>query len=131
MLGLGVIEESHSAWASPIVLVKKPDGSWRFCNNFRKLNEISLCDAYPMPRVDELIERLGPARFISSLDLTRGYWQVPLTPHAREKTAFANTGGALPLPGSPVWHAWGPGHLPEADGPGAATPPAVRSRVPR
>ena len=73
MLGLGIIEESHSTWASPIVLVKKPDGSWRFCNDFRKLNEISLCDAYPMPRVDELIERLGPARFISTLDLTRGY----------------------------------------------------------
>ena len=49
MLGLGVIEESHCTWSSPIVLVKKPDGSWRFCNDFRKLNEISLCDAYPMP----------------------------------------------------------------------------------
>ena len=93
MLGLGVIEESHSAWSSPIVLVKKTDGSWRFCNDFRKLNEISLCDAYPMPRIDELIERLGPARFISTLDLTRGYWQVPLTPQAKEKTAFATPDG--------------------------------------
>ncbi|XP_061119601.1 uncharacterized protein LOC133142388 [Conger conger] len=93
MLDLGVIEESRSAWSSPVVLVPKPDGSWRFCNDFRRLNDVSLCDAYPMPRVDELIERLGPARFISTLDLTRGYWQVPLTPRAREKTAFATPTG--------------------------------------
>ena len=93
MLELGVIEPSNSAWSSPIVLVPKPDGTWRFCNDFRKLNEISKYDAYPMPRIDELIERLGPARFISTLDLTRGYWQVPLTPRAREKTAFTTPEG--------------------------------------
>ena len=95
MLDLGVVEESHSAWSSPIVLVGKPDGSIRFCNDYRKLNEISLFDTYPMPRVDELVERLGPARFISTLDLTKGYWQVPLTPQAREKTAFSTPDGAF------------------------------------
>ncbi|XP_035266158.1 uncharacterized protein LOC118223565 isoform X2 [Anguilla anguilla] len=93
MLEMGVIEESHSSWSSPIVIVPKPDGSLRFCNDFRKLNEISRFDAYPMPRVDELIERLGPARFLSTLDLTRGYWQVPLTPQAKEKTAFVTPDG--------------------------------------
>ena len=93
MLELGVIEESHSAWSSPIVLAPKPDGSTRFCNDFRKLNEISAFDAYPMPRVDELIERLGPARYISTLDLTKGYWQVPLTDQAKEKTAFSTPDG--------------------------------------
>ena len=62
-------------------------------NDFRKLNEISKYDAYPMPRIDELIERLGPARYISTLDLTKGYWQVPLTPRAREKTAFTTPDG--------------------------------------
>nr|XP_040058772.1 uncharacterized protein LOC120834693 isoform X2 [Gasterosteus aculeatus aculeatus] len=93
MLEMGVIEESHSAWSSPIVLTPKPDGSERFCNDFRKLNEISKFDAYPMPRVDELIERLGPARFVSTLDLTKGYWQVPLTETAKEKTAFATPEG--------------------------------------
>ena len=93
MLQMGVIEESHSAWSSPVVLVPKPDGSYRFCNDFRRLNEISAFDAYPMPRIDELIERLGPARFISTLDLTKGYWQVPLTQRAREKTAFATPDG--------------------------------------
>ena len=95
MLDLGVVEESHSAWSSPIVLVGKPDGSIRFCNDYRKLNEISLFDTYPMPRVDELVERLGPARFISTLDLTKGYWQVPLTPQAKPKTAFSTPDGAF------------------------------------
>lgn len=61
MLELGGIEESQSAWSSPIVLVPKPDGSKQFCNDYRKLNEISQFDTYPMPRIDELIERLGPA----------------------------------------------------------------------
>ena len=73
MLRRDIIERSKSTWSSPIVLVSKPDGSWRFCNDFRKLNEISIYDAYPMPRVDELIEWLGPTRFISTLDLTKGY----------------------------------------------------------
>ena len=93
MVKLGVIEESFSPWSSPIVIVPKPDGTLRFCNDFRKLNEISLFDSYPMPRVDELIERLGPARFVSTLDLTKGYWQVPLTKRAKPKTAFATPDG--------------------------------------
>uniref|UniRef100_A0A8C5CZT0 ribonuclease H n=1 Tax=Gadus morhua TaxID=8049 RepID=A0A8C5CZT0_GADMO len=93
MLEAGVIEESNSEWCSPIVLMPKPDGTIRFCNDFRKLNEISKFDAYPMPRIDELIERLGTARYISTLDLTKGYWQVPLAPEAREKTAFATPDG--------------------------------------
>ena len=93
MLNLKVIEESHSPWSSPIVIVPKPDGSLRFCNDFRKLNEISAFDAYPMPRVDELIERLGPARYVSTLDLTKGYWQVPLTQRAKPKTAFSTPEG--------------------------------------
>ena len=93
MLKLNVIEESKSAWSSPIVLVAKPDNTVRFCNDFRKLNAVSEFDAYPMPRVDELIESLGNARFITTLDLTKGYWQVPLAAESKEKTAFATPGG--------------------------------------
>ena len=63
MLELGVIEESHSTWSSPIVLVVKPDGSIRFCVDYRKVNDVSHFDAYPMPRVDELLDRLGKAQF--------------------------------------------------------------------
>ncbi|KAL0152472.1 hypothetical protein M9458_052195 [Cirrhinus mrigala] len=86
---LGVIEPSRSLWSSPIVMVPKPDGTLRFCNDFRRLNEVSQFDSYPMPRVDELLDRLGRAQYITTLDLTKEYWQVPLTPAAREKTAFS------------------------------------------
>uniref|UniRef100_A0A803JIM9 Gypsy retrotransposon integrase-like protein 1 n=1 Tax=Xenopus tropicalis TaxID=8364 RepID=A0A803JIM9_XENTR len=93
MLELDVIEESQSEWSSPIVLVPKPNGEIRFCNDYRKVNAISKFDAYPMPRVDELIERLGKARYLTTIDLTKGYWQVPLTKQAREKTAFSTPDG--------------------------------------
>ncbi len=84
MLEMGVIEESRSDWASPIVLVPKTDGSVRFCVDYRKVNAVSKFDAYPMPRVDELLDRLGTARFYSTLDLTKGYWQIPLSPLSKE-----------------------------------------------
>uniref|UniRef100_A0A9J8C449 Gypsy retrotransposon integrase-like protein 1 n=1 Tax=Cyprinus carpio carpio TaxID=630221 RepID=A0A9J8C449_CYPCA len=93
MLKLGVIEPSQSPWSSPIVMVPKPDGTLRFCNDFRRLNEVSEFDGYPMPRVDELLDRLGRARFISTLDLTKGYWQVPLSKDAKPKTAFSTPSG--------------------------------------
>ncbi|XP_056612851.1 protein NYNRIN-like [Triplophysa dalaica] len=90
---LGVIEPSRSPWSSPIVMVSKPDGILRFCNDFRRVNEVSTFDGYPMPRVDDLLDRLGKARYITTLDLTKGYWQVPLAPEAREKTAFSTPSG--------------------------------------
>ncbi|KAL1282357.1 hypothetical protein QQF64_001160 [Cirrhinus molitorella] len=93
MLKLGVIEPSRSPWSSPIVMVPKPDGTLRFCNDFRRLNEVSEFDGYPMPRVDELLERLGRARYISTLDLTKGYWQVRLTESSKPKTAFSTPSG--------------------------------------
>uniref|UniRef100_A0A8C2BR64 Gypsy retrotransposon integrase-like protein 1 n=1 Tax=Cyprinus carpio TaxID=7962 RepID=A0A8C2BR64_CYPCA len=93
MLEMGVIEESNSNWASPIVLVPKTDGSVRFCVDYRKVNAVSKFDAYPMPRVDELLDRLGTARFYSTLDLTKGYWQIPLSPLSKEKTAFTTPFG--------------------------------------
>ena len=93
MVEMGVIEESNSAWCSPIVLVGKKDGSIRFCVDYRKVNEVSRFDAYPMPRVDELLDRLGTARFFTTLDLTKGYWQIPLSPESKEKTAFSTPYG--------------------------------------
>ena len=88
MLAQGIVQPSRSPWASPIVLVKKKGGNVRFCVDYRKLNLVSKFDAYPMPRVDEVLESVGPARFISTLDLARGYWQIPMSEQSQEKTAF-------------------------------------------
>lgn len=88
MREMGVIEPSVSEWSSPIILVPKKDTTLRFCLDFRKVNGVSRLDLYPMPRVDDLIERLGSANFISTLDLYKGYWQIPLTEGSKEVTAF-------------------------------------------
>lgn len=74
-------------------MVPKPDSSTRFCMDFRALNAISTFDAHPIPRIDELIEKLGEARYITTIDLTKGYWQVPLREEDRRKTAFATAEG--------------------------------------
>ena len=71
----------------------KKDGSIRLCVDYRKLNSVTPMDAYPMPRVDDLIDRLGNAKYISKLDLSRGYWQVPVAPEDQAKTAFTTPGG--------------------------------------
>ncbi|CAM5078609.1 unnamed protein product [Natator depressus] len=88
LLQMGVICPSGSAWACPVVLVPKPDGEIRFCVDYRKLNAVTCPDDYPVPHTDELLEKLGCAQFISTLDLTKGYWQVPLDESAKERSAF-------------------------------------------
>ncbi|CAM4646945.1 unnamed protein product [Lepidochelys kempii] len=93
MLELGVIKESYSQWSSPIVLVLKPNGTTMFCNDFCQLNEISKIDAYPIPHIDELVDRLGNARFLTTLDLTKGYWQIALAKDVKEKMACSTPEG--------------------------------------
>ena len=87
MLEMGVIEESNSAWCSPIVLVAKKDGTVQFCVDYCKMNDVSHFDVYPMPWVDELLDRLGTARCFTTLDLTKGYWQISLSQGSKDKTA--------------------------------------------
>ena len=70
MLDHGIIERSTSDWVSPMVTIQRKDGSLRLCVDYRRLNTLSKADAYPMPRVDELIDRVGNANFISTIDLT-------------------------------------------------------------
>ena len=88
MLEMGIIEPSMSEWSSPVVLVPKKDASWRFCMDFRRVNALSTFDPYPMPRIDDLIDRLGSARYLTTLDLSKGYWQVPMSPESKPLTAF-------------------------------------------
>ena len=93
MLNQGVIQPSCGPWASPIVLVKKKDGSYRFCVDYCKLNSITKKDAHPLPRVDDLSDALHGSCLFSTLDLRSGYWQVSVDPKDREKTAFVTPDG--------------------------------------
>jgi len=93
LLNQDLIEPGHGAWSSPIVLVRKKDGSWRFCVDYRKLNSVTIQDAYPLPRIDESLDALAGSKFFSTLDLLSGYWQVPLSPDAQDKAAFITWDG--------------------------------------
>eukprot|EP00731_Ephydatia_muelleri_P012982 Em0007g292a len=93
MLEKNAIEHSDSPWSSPIVLVKKKDGTTRFCVDYRKVNEVTRKDAYPLPRVDDTLDTLAGSKFFSTLDLTTGYWQVEVAPEDQPKTAFTTPEG--------------------------------------
>ncbi|KAI8498470.1 hypothetical protein Bbelb_236720 [Branchiostoma belcheri] len=85
---LGIIQESESPYSAPVVLVNKKDGGVRMCVDYRKLNNNTSADRYPMPRIDEIIDGVGTARYISVIDLTKGFYQIPLSAGARRKSAF-------------------------------------------
>ena len=87
-LRLGLIRESTSPWASPVLMIRKPDGSIRFCIDYRRLNSVTIKDSYPMPRVDDLLDVLGRAKIFSTMDVASGYWNVKMARKSIEKTAF-------------------------------------------
>ena len=95
MLKLGVIEPSKSPWSSPVCLVRKKDDSYRFCIDFRKLNSKTKKDAYPIPYISAILDRLRDGRFISSIDIKSAFCQVPLSEASREYTAFTVPGRNL------------------------------------
>ena len=88
LLKQGIIEHSTSPWSSPVLPVKKKDGSIRLCVDYRRLNTVTLPDPYQMPRIEDLIDKLGKAKVLTKLDLTKGYYQVPVSQVDQLKTAF-------------------------------------------
>ena len=84
----GMIQPSTSPWASPVFMVRKKDGTNRFCVDYRALNAITKPDLYPLPRIDDLLDQLGKSRYFSTLDLASGYWQIRVEPNSVERTAF-------------------------------------------
>jgi hypothetical protein len=88
LLKMGKIRESKSSWASPVTLAKKKGADYRFCIDYRRLNNVTKKDSYPLPRIDELLEKYKTARWFSSLDLAAGYHQIEMEEKDKEKTAF-------------------------------------------
>ena len=89
----GVIQPSSSPWASAIVLVRKKDGSLRICIDYRHLNSVTKSDTFPLPRIDDLLDQLGSAKYFTTLDLAAGYWQIRVADDSIEKTAFITHNG--------------------------------------
>ena len=94
MRSMDVIEPASGKWASPVVVVPKNDGSVRFCIGYRKLNLMTIKDAYPIPRMDECIDSLGDARVFFTLDCNAGHWKLPVTEEDKYFTAFTCHSGA-------------------------------------
>ncbi|KAK3746869.1 hypothetical protein QZH41_008128 [Actinostola sp. cb2023] len=93
MLREDIIEPSNSSYSSPIVLVKKKDGSNRFCIDFRKLNAATVFDTEPMGDIQDSLAKLGQSKFFTKIDLCKGYWQIPLKESAKPITAFTTIYG--------------------------------------
>lgn len=88
MLKDNIIEPSTSPWAAPVVIVNRSAAEPRFCVDFRGLNQVTRKDSYPLPHVDESLDFLARGKFVSTLDLARGYWQVAVAEDSKPKTAF-------------------------------------------
>ena len=92
-----MIEPSNSPWASPVVLVCKRDGSYRFCVDYCAVNAVTKPDTFPLPRINDLLDQLGKSKYFTTIDLASGFWHIKMHPHSKEKTAFVTPQGLFHL----------------------------------
>ena len=93
MMDTGIVRESSSPYASPLVVVKKKSGSNRMCIDYRKLNLVTVADPAPMTTTEDLFGKLGKCQYYSTIDLSRGYWQIPVAEEDVHKTTFVTPHG--------------------------------------
>ena len=93
LLDAGIIRHSRSSWSAPIVLIPKPDGTKRMCINYKKLNDITIKDAYPIPRIDDIFTRISKSKYYSKFDFRQAYYQIEMDENSINKTAFSTSNG--------------------------------------
>ena len=125
----GIVRESDSPYASPITLVKKATGEDRLCIDFRKMNAITIKDKYPLPLIDDQIDRLGGNKYFTGLDLASGYYQVPVATNSIPKNSVHHTRRPLRVSTNAVWSNQRTSRVPTTDGQGFRTP-QKHNRVP-
>ena len=104
MLEMGIIRPSTSPWAAPVVIVPKPDDTIKLCVDYRKINSVTKMDAYPIPSMERMIEKIASAKYISTIDLRKGCWQIPLETSTFEKSAFITSKGLYKKKSYAVWY---------------------------
>jgi hypothetical protein len=103
MISMGVVEPSESPYASPLVVVKKTDGTNRVCSDMRRINQVTVFDAEPTPDQSEIFAKLANDHIFTKIDLSKGYWQVPLTANAKPLTAFVTHDWVIPVLPYAIW----------------------------
>ena len=88
MLEHGIIQTSNSPYSSPVLLKPKPNGEWRFIVDFRYVNRFTIPDQFPQPKIHDMLRKLARAKYLSTLDAEKGYWQVEMDPESRKYSIF-------------------------------------------